>query len=103
MPRAIIFAVALLVGGAASPAQTPPVVNTIKGALPAAHQRSASLIDVSLVRRQIGDPRNNIAICANLAASRALDAKTMGAGYAAQNRILDMAFVLCRAGPGITD
>lgn len=103
MPKAIIFAVALLVGSAASPAQTPPAANTAKGVLPTAHHRSASLIDVSLVRRQIGDPRNSIAMCTNLAASRALDAKTMGAGYAAQNRILDMAFVLCMAGPGITD
>lgn len=50
------------------------------------------------VRRPLGASQSQIADCANLAAIRALDAKAHGAGYAVQDRILDLTFVLCMAG-----
>jgi len=42
--------------------------------------------------------RSQIAVCANLAAIRTLDAKAKGADFAMQDRILDLTFVLCMAG-----
>jgi hypothetical protein len=103
MPRAIIFAAALLAGSAASSAQTPSAARPAKNFRLVTHPRFAALVDVSVVRPQIVDPRSNIAICTNFATSRALGAKAMGVSYAAQNRVLDMAFVLCMAGPSIPD
>ena len=48
-------------------------------------------------------PRSQLAQCANLAAMRARDAKAAGAGYAVQDRILDMAFLLCLSGSPTAD
>ena len=42
--------------------------------------------------------RGQIAVCANLAAIRALGAKAAGSDYPTQGRILDLTFVLCLAG-----
>ncbi len=47
--------------------------------------------------------RGRIAVCADLAAARALDAKVTGAGYAVQDRVLDFTFVLCMTGPPTAD
>jgi hypothetical protein len=48
--------------------------------------------------REPAEMRGRIAVCANLAAISALDAKDKGAGFAVQDRILDLTFVLCMAG-----
>ena len=42
--------------------------------------------------------RERIAVCANLAAIRALDAKASGSDYPTQSHMLDLTFVLCVAG-----
>ena len=42
--------------------------------------------------------RGQIADCANLAALRALDAKSAGSGDDVQRRVLSVTFVLCLAG-----
>ncbi|MBV9542159.1 MAG: hypothetical protein JO167_12920 [Alphaproteobacteria bacterium] len=43
---------------------------------------------------------SQIANCANLAATRAMDAKAAGAGFEVQRRLLDFTFALCIAGEG---
>lgn len=43
---------------------------------------------------------SQIAACANLAALRAMEARSAGSGFDAQRRILDVTFVLCVANNG---
>jgi hypothetical protein len=100
MRKAICLMAALLFVGAAQPTQSEPMQGTAKTAQPASR---AVLIPASLHQARQADTRGHIAVCANLAAVRALDAKAVGASYAAQDRILELTFVLCMSGPQTAD
>lgn len=56
----------------------------------------ASLTDERAVRGQV-------AMCANLAAIRGVNARTSGADYATQNRVLELTFILCMSGTPTRD
>lgn len=93
MRKAIGTAIALsccLMAGDAQAAQSSKSTTRQARVIPAA---------LSLTRPSIS--RSQIAVCANLAGVRVLEARAKGAGYAAQDRILDAAFLLCLAGPPI--
>jgi hypothetical protein len=60
---------------------------------PIAHP-PARLMDVSLV-----EPRGRLAACAGQAMTRGLYARGIGASPAMQERVADLAFVLCMGGP----
>jgi len=105
MQKAIIVVASLLLGSGsgAGQAQAPVVSSSLVRADTHATARAASLMRVDFVEPQAPVTRGQIAVCANLAASRALDAKAMGASYAAQDRTLDLTFLLCMAGPQSAD
>jgi hypothetical protein len=99
MRKAICLMAALLFVGAAQPTQSEPIHGTAKTVQAASRP---VLIPASLQARP-ADARGHVAVCANLAAVRALDAKAVGANYAAQDRILELTFVLCMSGPQTED
>jgi len=104
MRRAAFFIATVLLWGGTGPAQAEPASNpqkVIRLTL-AAVPRPAPAIAVGLVEAAVPN-RIRVANCANLAAVRAMGAKTMGASYSAQDRILDLTFVLCMAGPQSRD
>lgn len=47
--------------------------------------------------------RAQIAACAHLAALRGMSARTSGADYATQNRVLELTFLLCMSGAPVRD
>jgi hypothetical protein len=96
MRKAICLTAALLFASAAEPTQS----ETFKGT---SKTERAAPIRVSLREPQRTASRSQVAVCANLAAIRAMDAKAVGASYAAQDRILDLTFVLCMSGPQTED
>ena len=96
MHKAIGLMAALLFAGAAQPTQSEPIPGATKFAQTAPRP---VLIPAALHQVQQSDVRGHIAVCANLAAVRALDAKAVGANFAAQDRILELTFVLCMSGP----
>jgi len=49
------------------------------------------------------DPRAQIAACAHIAAVRGVNARTSGADYATQNRVLEFTFLLCMSGAPVRD
>jgi hypothetical protein len=95
MRKAICLTAALLFVGAAQPTQSEAMKSPAKTAQAVSRPM---LIRAALREMPQADPRGKIASCANLAAVRALDAKAVGANYAAQDRILDLTFVLCMSG-----
>jgi hypothetical protein len=100
MRKAICLMAALLFVGAAQPTQS----ETMKSMSETAQAASRPvLIRAALREVPHADSRGKIAACANLAAVRALDAKAVGASYAAQDRILDLTFVLCMSGQETRD
>ena len=103
MRMAGIIAAILLFGGGPAQAQSWDHGPVLSNAIQHAVARTAPVVRVGLTLRQPAVTRALIAECANLAALRALDAKAVGATYAAQDRILDMTFVLCMAGPQTAD
>jgi len=101
MRTAIVVAAVLLLSS--GPAQAQPASNPPK-VMPYVHRTvETRLIPVGLTERAPAATRGQIAVCANLAALRALDAKAAGADYPAQDRTLDVTFVLCMAGPQTAD
>ena len=66
-------------------------------------ERAVSEVRASLTQAGPSVSREQIAVCANLAAIRALGAKAAGADYPSQSRILDLTFVLCLAGTPTRD
>jgi hypothetical protein len=58
-------------------------------------------IKASLIEERVN--RGQIAACANLAALRGASARTSGADYATQNRVLEVTFLLCMSGAPIRD
>ncbi len=103
MRKAAIFAAALM--SVSGPAQAQSFDDPQAKAVPAPQVpvRQAAIVRVSLIERKPAVARGEIAVCADLAAQRALNAKAIGAGYAAQDRVLDLTFVLCMAGPQTAD
>ena len=107
MRKAICLMAALLFLSASQPTQSEPMkgpAEPIKSAIKTA-QAASSPVLIRAALREIpeAEPRGKIAVCANLAAVRALDAKAVGANYAAQDRILDLTFVLCMSGQSTRD
>ena len=100
---AFILAAVLLCGatGPARPAvlKSPPKVLR---ELPTPNRVVVPAVRIGFVQ-DAAARRGQLAACAKLAATRALDARAMGASFAAQDRILDLAFVLCLAGPQTED
>ncbi len=99
----IILAIALISGGTgpAEAAWVPDVQpNARIGAAPA--RLHAPPLNVAYAEAP-ATGRGRIAACANLAAVHALNAKAVGASAPAQDRVLDLTFVLCIAGPQSED
>ncbi len=71
--------------------------------VPRASEHPVSAIRASLTQAGPTVSRGQIAVCANLAAIRALGAKAAGSDYPSQSRILDLTFVLCLAGTPTQD
>jgi len=98
--KAIVAAVVLigifLPSRAASPHATAaaPQINPAKAA-PLELRDAPAPIKTSLT--DAGE-RGRIAMCANLAAVRGVGARTSGADYATQNRVLELSFILCMSG-----
>ena len=103
MRKAGIVAAILMFGGGPAQARPPDQAPVLSNAVQHAMAQPASVVRVGMMERQPAVTRGQIAVCANLAAIRALDAKAVGATYAAQDRILDVTFVLCMAGPQTAD
>jgi len=103
MRKAGIIAAIVVFGGGPAQAQSWDHGPVPSNAIQHATARAVPVVSVGLTDRQPALTRGQIAVCANLAALRALDAKAVGATYAAQDRILDMTFVLCMAGPQTAD
>jgi hypothetical protein len=74
-----------------------------KQQLPQPSEHPVSEVRASLTQAGPAVSREQIAVCANLAAIRALGAKAAGADYPSQSRILDLTFVLCLAGTPTRD
>ncbi len=103
MRKAGIIAAILMAGGGPAQAQPADQAPALLSAVQHTGGRAAPVVRVGMMERRAPVTRGQIAVCANLAALRALDAKAVGAPYAAQDRILDMTFVLCMAGPQTAD
>jgi len=78
----------------ASPAKAAPLVLREAGA--------PAPIEASLTVGR-ADDRGRIAACAKLAAIRGVSARTSGADYATQNRVLELSFILCMSGTATRD
>ncbi len=99
MRRSTIVAVALLVASAMGPSQARQASDPANGGQPAPRDDRAPAVRIAFAERGDTAARGEAAMCANLAAARARDAKALGADYAAQDRILGVTFVLCMAEP----
>jgi hypothetical protein len=87
----------------AAQAQGTNTTALLKRQPPQAIERPMSEVRASLTQTTPAVSRDQIAVCANLAAIRALGAKAAGADYPSQSRILDLTFVLCLAGTPTRD
>lgn len=96
---AFIVAITLFLCGN-GPAQAAPLANPSKATQPAPAMRGIRPVPVSLIEVPAAN-RGEVAVCANLAAVRALNAKAVGAGYDAQARVANVAFLLCMTGTPI--
>jgi len=103
MRMGVIVAAALMLASGPAQAQSSNTPLILPKPAPHRPERQAAIVPAALVERQPEVTRGQIVVCANLAAQRALDAQRVGAGYAAQDRILDVTFVLCMAGPQTAD
>ena len=98
---AVVAVILLGVAGSEAVAQAP--ANLPKLAAPrwvASYPRPpaipASLTDTTDVRAQI-------AACAHFAALRGMGARATGADYATQDRVLELAFLLCMSGKSVAN
>ena len=103
MRRAPIVLATLLLGSGTGPAQAQPIGHPANLERSARAEAGAPVVPIGYTERALVATRGQVAVCANLAALRALDAKAIGASDAAQNRILDVTFVRCMAGPQTAD
>ena len=87
----------------AAQAQGTNAAALLKRQPPQATERPVSEVRASLTQARPAVSREQIAVCANLAAIRALGARAAGADYPSQSRILDLTFVLCLAGTPTQD
>lgn len=78
-----------------NPAKAPRLVLSVAG-------NDAAPIKASLTEGHAAE-RGRVAMCANLAAIRGVSARTSGADYATQNRVLELSFVLCMSGTQTRD
>ncbi|HEY4939901.1 MAG TPA: hypothetical protein VII56_00615 [Rhizomicrobium sp.] len=93
-----VSAFLLLASGAyaASSMTAPPKL----AAVASSESRPPAAIQVGLTTETSAISPGQIADCANLAALRALDARSAGSGFDVQRRVLSVTFVLCLAGQG---
>jgi hypothetical protein len=87
----------------AAQAQGTNIAALLKRQPPRAIERPVSEVRAALTQAAPAVSREQIAVCANLAAIRALGARAAGADYPSQSRILDLTFVLCLAGTPTRD
>jgi len=101
MRKTIFLIAATLICSGIGPAQATGAAHTVPQRAATSHARNLTVERVAYIERPGAD--NRVAGCTKTAAVRALNAKAVGASYAAQDRVLELAFMLCMTGPQSAD
>ena len=93
---AVVAMIFLGVAGGKATAQGPANLPKLSAPRFVASYPRPPLMPVSLSSG--ADARTQVAACAHVAALRGLNARSSGADYATQNRVLELTFLLCMSG-----